>query len=71
MSRWVPHTAPAPSGARCDLVLPDRTRAPVPDAMTIGRAPGSALRLADPTVSRRHARITTDGGTPVLWDAAP
>src|SRR4051794_41825632 len=34
--------------------------------MTIGRAPGATLVLADPTVSRRHARISAGA---VLEDA--
>ena len=44
-----------------ELVLPDRTRVPVTGGMTIGRAPGNAVQLEDPTVSRRHARIWLDG----------
>ncbi|MEA2293307.1 MAG: putative peptide zinc metalloprotease protein [Solirubrobacteraceae bacterium] len=53
-----------------ELVLPDGTRVPVVDEMTLGRAPGSTLVLADPTVSRAHARIapSTNGGLPVLED---
>jgi len=53
-----------------ELVLPDGTRVPVVEDMTLGRAPGSTLQLADPTVSRTHARI--DAGTrgpPTLIDA--
>ena len=44
-----------------ELVLADRTRVPVVDGMTIGRAPGSSLRLDDPAVSRRQARISVEG----------
>src|SRR4051812_14981682 len=40
-----------------ELVLDDATRVPVQMEMTIGRAPGSTVQLADPTVSRLHARI--------------
>jgi putative peptide zinc metalloprotease protein len=52
-----------------DVVLPDRRRVPVHGTMTLGRDPGSTIALADRTVSRRHARITTTGGAPVLTDA--
>src|SRR3954447_6426750 len=55
-----------------ELVLPDRTRVPVVRDMTIGRAPGNALELDDPAVSRRHARISVEGngdGQVVLEDA--
>ena len=41
-----------------DLVLPDRTRVPLLEDTTIGRAPGNTLQLDDPAVSRRHARIS-------------
>jgi putative peptide zinc metalloprotease protein len=55
-----------------ELVLPDRTRVPLLDEVTLGRAPGSTVRLEDPAVSRRHARITVEangGGSVVLEDA--
>jgi putative peptide zinc metalloprotease protein len=55
-------------GCRYELVLADRTRVPVRDAMTIGRAPDSTLLLADGTVSRRHARIAVDGEELTLED---
>ena len=45
-----------------ELVLADRTRVPVVDEMTIGRAPGSTLQLDDPAVSRRQARISVRHG---------
>ena len=41
-----------------EIVLDDRTRVPLLHDVTIGRAPGSALQLDDPAVSRRHARIS-------------
>ena len=44
-----------------ELVLPDRTRVPLLGDLTIGRAPGSSVKLEDPGVSRRHARISVDG----------
>jgi putative peptide zinc metalloprotease protein len=40
-----------------ELVLADATRVPLVEEMTIGRAPGSTVQLADPSVSRTHARI--------------
>jgi putative peptide zinc metalloprotease protein len=40
-----------------ELVLPDRTRVPLAEDITIGRAPGSTVRLEDPAVSRRQAHI--------------
>jgi putative peptide zinc metalloprotease protein len=46
--------------APLELVLADATRVPVVAAMTIGRAPGASLVLADPSVSRVHARISAD-----------
>jgi putative peptide zinc metalloprotease protein len=57
--------------APLELVLRDRTRVPVVQEMTIGRAPGSTLLLDDPTVSRVHARITggNGGGTATIEDA--
>jgi putative peptide zinc metalloprotease protein len=54
------------AGAPLELVLADATRVPLVGEITIGRAPGATLVLADPTVSRTHARIS-DGG--VLEDA--
>ena len=46
-------------GARppLELVVDGATRIPLVGDLTIGRAPGSTLRLDDPTVSRTHARI--------------
>lgn len=62
--------APRPgSSPPLELVLPDGTRVPVVEEMTLGRAPGSTLQLADPTVSRTHAKIELgNGGGPVLED---
>src|SRR4051812_45163636 len=50
------------SAAAFELLLADRTRVPLDGGLTIGRAAGNGLRLDDQTVSRRHARITLDGG---------
>jgi FHA domain len=55
-------------------VLGDATRVPVVAEMTIGRAPGSTVVLADPKVSRVHARIHAsveerNGGGVTLEDA--
>ena len=44
-----------------ELVLADHTRVPLVGDMTIGRAPGSTVVLADPSVSRVHARISPGG----------
>jgi putative peptide zinc metalloprotease protein len=54
-----------------DLVLDGHTRVPVVSEFTIGRAPGNAVRLTDPSVSRLHARISppTSGAGPVIQDA--
>jgi putative peptide zinc metalloprotease protein len=44
---------------------------PLVRELTIGRAPGNAVQLVDPSVSRIHARISPPGrgGGPVLRDA--
>jgi len=52
-----------------ELVLADHTRVPLLHDMTIGRAPGSTLRLDDPAVSRRQARISVGGDAVLLEDA--
>jgi putative peptide zinc metalloprotease protein len=57
------------AAAPCDLVLRDGTRVPLVDSVTIGRAPGNTVRIADPSVSRHHARILSTGGGPALEDA--
>jgi putative peptide zinc metalloprotease protein len=51
----------AGAAAPLELVLADQTRVAVVADMTIGRAPGSTVQLADPSVSRLHARISTGG----------
>ena len=56
-------------GGSFDLVLPDGARVPVTGLVTIGRAAGNSLCLADPSVSRRHARLLTGAGAPILEDA--
>jgi putative peptide zinc metalloprotease protein len=55
--------------ATFDLVLNGDTRVPVVSELTIGRAPGNAVQLTDPTVSRVHARIRPSRNGPVLRDA--
>jgi Zn-dependent protease len=53
-----------------ELVLSaDGTRLPLAHDMTIGRAPGSTLRLDDAAVSRRQARISVGAGEVLLEDA--
>ena len=51
----------AGAAAPLELVLADHTRVPLVGEMTIGRAPGSSVVLADPSVSRVHARISASG----------
>jgi len=51
-------------------VLADATRVPLTGELVIGRAPGSTLQLADPSVSRRHARISLGNGQGVLIEDA-
>jgi putative peptide zinc metalloprotease protein len=59
------------AGGAFDLVLPDDTRIPIAREVTIGRARGNVLRIADPAVSRSHVRISpaVDGRPPALLDA--
>jgi pSer/pThr/pTyr-binding forkhead associated (FHA) protein/Zn-dependent protease len=52
-----------------EIVLPDHSRLALADDVTIGRAPDNTLRLADPSVSRVHARILAAAGGAVLEDA--
>jgi putative peptide zinc metalloprotease protein len=54
-----------------ELVLPDGTEIPITHELSIGRAPGNSLRIADPSISRRHARISPphDGRPLLLTDA--
>jgi putative peptide zinc metalloprotease protein len=54
-----------------ELVLPDGTGVALVETMSIGRAPHNAICLADPSVSRVHARILAPGPEqgPVLTDA--
>ncbi|MDX6707692.1 MAG: putative peptide zinc metalloprotease protein [Solirubrobacteraceae bacterium] len=53
-----------------ELVLEDGTRVALTKTVTIGRAPGSSIRLSDPSVSRAHATILEPRGDqgPVLKD---
>src|SRR5919197_4633356 len=60
----------AASGAPLELVLADATRVPLTGDLVIGRAPGSTLQLADPSVSRRHARIVLANGASALIEDA-
>lgn len=54
-----------------DLVLGDSSRIPVLGELTLGRSSGNDVQLLDPSISRRHARITANGNgsPPVLEDA--
>jgi putative peptide zinc metalloprotease protein len=64
-------TPVAGAAAPLELVLADDTRVPLVGDMTIGRAPGSSVVLADPSVSREHARISpgANGGGVSIEDA--
>src|SRR6476660_5130570 len=54
--------SPAMSRDSFDLILPHGERVPLDTPVTIGRAPGNVVVLADPAVSRRHAQIAVDHG---------
>src|SRR3954452_6423040 len=56
-------TPVAGAAAPLELVLADQTRVPLLVDETIGRAPGSTVMLADPSVSRVHARISLGGNS--------
>ena len=58
-----------PSDHVLDIVLPDHSRLALVEDVTIGRAPESTVRLADPSVSRVHARISAVDGGALLEDA--
>jgi putative peptide zinc metalloprotease protein len=60
----------AGEGAPLELVLADATRVPVTGEVVIGRAPGNTLQLADPSVSRQHARIVMGNGAGALLEDA-
>jgi putative peptide zinc metalloprotease protein len=51
------------------LVLPDGRHVPLTGEVTIGRASDNTVRLADRTVSRRHARISSDAAGTTIEDA--
>jgi putative peptide zinc metalloprotease protein len=51
------------------LVLPNGSRVSLAGEVTIGRATGNTVRLADRTVSRRHARISSDAASATIEDA--
>ena len=59
----------APRTGQLVLVLPDGSRVPVDGELTIGRAADASVRLDDPTVSRRHARIVLAPEGPFIEDA--
>ncbi|MDX6555024.1 MAG: putative peptide zinc metalloprotease protein [Miltoncostaeaceae bacterium] len=56
-------------GSEAELVGADGTRRRVGRRVTIGRGKRSAVRLADPTVARRHARLVARRGAVWLVDA--
>lgn len=51
-----------------ELVLADGTRVPLVREISIGRGAANTLRIADTTVSRRHARIVAERGAPTLLE---
>src|SRR2546425_4121530 len=51
------------------LVLPDGSRIPLAEQVTIGRASDNTVRLSDPTVSRHHARISPTTRGAMIEDA--
>jgi putative peptide zinc metalloprotease protein len=51
------------------LVLPDGRRVPLAGEVTIGRASANTVQLADRTVSRHHARISSSGESATIEDA--
>ena len=51
-----------------ELVLPDGARVALHGIVTLGRAEESTVRLTEPSVSRRHARVIAGGGVPVIED---
>jgi putative peptide zinc metalloprotease protein len=51
-----------------ELVFSDGSRVSVSDALTLGRDPDNVVQLADPSVSRHHARITVADGAVRLED---
>jgi len=53
----MPKTAPEAA----ELVSPAGRRYPITGTLTIGRLPECDVTIDDPAVSRRHARITSDG----------
>jgi len=58
------------SGQVLEIVLPDHSRHALVGDVTIGRAAENAVRLADASVSRVHARISSDGGEAAFLEDA-
>ncbi|HEU5213335.1 MAG TPA: FHA domain-containing protein [Gaiellaceae bacterium] len=52
-----------------ELVFGDGTRLPLSGSLTIGRAAENDIRIDDPTVSRRHARVWFDAAGAHVEDA--
>jgi putative peptide zinc metalloprotease protein len=53
-----------------EIVLPDHSRHALVGDVTIGRGAENAVRLADASVSRVHARISADGGEAAILEDA-
>jgi putative peptide zinc metalloprotease protein len=62
------NSEPPTANDALELVLADFTRVPLVCDVTIGRAPDSTVRLDDPAVSPRHARISVGDGEVLLED---
>jgi hypothetical protein len=63
--------APRPGAeAPLELVLAGGDRVPLVGDILIGRAAGCTLQLTDPSVSRRHARISAANGQPARIEDA-
>jgi putative peptide zinc metalloprotease protein len=52
-----------------ELVLADGTHVPIVGSLIVGRAAESGIRVEDPTISRRHARVWHDAAGAHIEDA--
>jgi pSer/pThr/pTyr-binding forkhead associated (FHA) protein len=65
----IPRVAPPAPRTYGTLVLPDGETVPVREGtMVLGRGAEAEIRLADPSVSRRHAEVRVEGGRVHLTD---
>src|SRR5919108_3329102 len=62
--------APQAEGVRAPLdLLVGETRVPLTRTVTVGRSADNDVTLADPTVSRRHARVVVTDSDTLIEDA--